>query len=305
MNITRIKDIVKKNRLNISIIFVILFVLFLHFFVIKLALNFVVIALLVLMMILKKQKEFVKDWSIPLILLYIYEFLRGCGDLIAQSLNRPLVNDVLVNIETKFFGINGEIPNVVLQYALSDPLSSIFIPHWYDFFFFFFYMSFFMFWLGIGFILWFKAKKMFKQYIYGLAGFSLLDCVIYILYPSAPPWYASQVGLLPVLKRTMYSFDFLASKSTELISTYGNNDFAAWPSHHAAWSFFAALFLVRLYGKRALPVFIVPIMVILSTWYGAEHYVIDSLGGCLIAYITYLIVTGDYKKVGNIFKKKG
>ena len=236
-----IKEFIKKNRVVITlVVFSILLVLSNIFFV-RFAFDAIVIALVVIAIILKKQKEFFKDWTIPILLFYLYEFLRGKGYVIAQYLNRPLVNEWLIELESKLFSFNGDISVVFLQYTLSNPSAKTFIPLWYDYILFLFYTSFFWFWLVIGFIIWNKSRKMFKQYMYGLVGFSLFDTLIYIFYPSVPPWYASQMEVLPFLRRVMWSYDFLPSKYTSLVSTYGNNEFAAFPSHHAAWPFFGAL----------------------------------------------------------------
>ncbi len=301
-DMNKVKEYIKKNYISIVLVITIVLLIISNLFFVRFAFDFIVITLILLAILLKRQKEFFKDWTVPIMLFYLYEFLRGRGYIIAEFLNRPLINKLLIDIETKIFGINDDIPTVVLQYAMASPLASVFIPNWYDYVLFFFYTSFFWFWLVVGFLLWFKAKKMFKQYMYGLVGFSLFDTVIYILFPTAPPWYASQVGLLPALNRVMWSYDFLSSKYASLVSTYGNNDFAAWPSHHAAWPFFASLFVVRLYGKKALPIFLVPLIIAFATWYGAEHYVIDSLAGFLIAFITYILVTGDWKKIVKLKK---
>lgn len=215
---------------------------------------------------------------------------------IARWLNRPLLNEILVATERKLFSIGGDVPTVFLQYSLSNAPSGNFLPNWYDYILFFFYTSFFWFWLVVGFVIWRKSRDLFLRYIYGLVGFSLMDTLLYIFFPSAPPWYAAQVGILLPLQRVMLIHDYFASKYINLVSTYGNNDFAAFPSHHAAWSFYASLFLVGVFGKKALPFFIVPLVIVFVTWYGAEHYVIDSLAGFAVAGITYLIVTRIGKK---------
>ena len=131
---------------------------------------------------------------------------------------------------------------------------------------------------------------MFYRYIYGLVGFSIFDAIIYVFFPTAPPWYAAQVGILPPLQRVMLIHDYFSAKYVSLVSMYGNNDFAAWPSHHAAWPFFAWLFLVGTFGKKMIPLIIVPLVIAFATWYGAEHYVIDSIAGFAVAGITYWIV---------------
>jgi membrane-associated phospholipid phosphatase len=61
------------------------------------------------------------------------------------------------------------------------------------------------------------------------------------------------------------------------------------PSLHAAWPFFASLYVVKVFGKKWLPIFIVPIMIAIATWYGAEHYVIDSLLGFFLAFVFYKV----------------
>lgn len=271
----------------------------------RFALDMIVLTLVVVSIVLGKQKEFVRDWALPIALFYLYEFLRGRGYVIATYFDRQLIDSLLIDIERVLFTMGGEIPTVFLQYALSNPLAEIFVPSWYDFVLFIFYTSFFWFWLLVGFFLWFKKKDLFKPYMYGLVAFSLFDTLIYILYPSAPPWYASEVGLLPELNRVMLSYDFLSAKYVTLVSTYGNNNFAAFPSHHAAWPFFSCLFLVRAFGKRFIPVFIIPLVIAFATWYGAEHYIIDSLAGFFVAYVTYLIFTGDIKRWFNILFDRG
>jgi len=286
---------IKQNLRTILLVLLCVAILFVNFFVYRFAMDMIIVVLIVLAIIFKKEKEFFKEWSIPIALFYLYEFLRGRAYDIAHWLNRPLLNEILVATERKIFTIGGDIPTVFLQYSLSNAPSGNFLPNWYDFILFFFYTSFFWFWLVVGFVIWRKSKDIFKRYIYGLVGFSLVDTLIYIFFPSAPPWYAAQVGLLPPLQRIMLIHDYFSSKYVNLVGTYGNNDFAAWPSHHAAWSFYASIFLIGVFGKKMLPFLVIPLVIVFATWYGAEHYVIDSLAGFAIAGLAYWIIT----KVGK------
>lgn len=281
---------IKQNLRTILLVLLCVAILFVNFFVYRFAMDMIIVVLIVLAIIFKKEKEFFKEWSIPIALFYLYEFLRGRAYDIAQWLNRPLINEILVVTERKLFAIGGDIPTVFLQYSLSNAPSGNFLPSWYDFILFFFYTSFFWFWLVVGFVIWRKSRDIFKRYIYGLVGFSLVDTLIYIFFPSAPPWYAAQVGLLSPLQRIMLIHDYFSSKYVNLVGTYGNNDFAAWPSHHAAWSFYASIFLIGVFGKKMLPFLVIPLVIIFATWYGAEHYVIDSLAGFVIAGLAYWIV---------------
>ena len=48
---------------------------------------------------------------------------------------------------------------------------------------------------------------------------------------------------------------------------------------------------VKIFGKKAIPLFIVPFTIAFATWYGAEHYVIDSLAAVVVSLITFYIAT--------------
>lgn len=51
----------------------------------------------------------------------------------------------------------------------------------------------------------------------------------------------------------------------------GPNEVAAMPSLHMAWNWFASLFLVLIFGKRLLPIFIMPLGLGFSLVYLGEH----------------------------------
>lgn len=295
----------KKNIYRIGILSIILAILIVNLFFYSFAFDAIVVTLGLFAILLKKEKEFILDWTPPLFLFYVYELLRSRANNLAEYFSRPLLDQVLIDWESKFFTISDQIPTVFLQYKYSMPVGENFIPTNLEYFLFFFYISFFWFWLIVGFMLWKKDRKVFKKYIYGLIGFSTFSTLIYFLYPSAPPWFASQEGLLPELKRTMYSYNYLSTSGVNLLKTYGGNDFAAFPSHHAAWPFFAWLFLVKYYGKKMIPLVIIPFVTIFATWYGAEHYIIDSIAGVALASIVFFLINADWKKEYNFkFWKK-
>ena len=58
---------------------------------------------------------------------------------------------------------------------------------------------------------------------------------------------------------------------------------AAMPSIHAAYPFLGFLFGFRLLGWRALPLLIYSACVWLSVVYLGEHYVVDVIGGIILA----------------------
>lgn len=253
----------------------------------------------------KEVKQFAKDWAPPILLFYLYEKLRAYAyKYVAIPLDRPVIIKPLIDLERKLFFFLDEVPSVKLQLGLRPEKG---IANWYDSFLFFFYVMFFWYWLLAGFILWVKNRKLFRPYMYGLVTFSLIDVVVYALFPSSPPWYAADHGFIPQIYRILWEVPLLPSNGVSIVSTYGVNDFAAFPSHHAAWPFYATLFLHKHYGRKAIPLYLVPLTIAFATWYGAEHYVIDSLAGFLVAFITFVIATNWQKIIRfikNGFRKK-
>jgi hypothetical protein len=230
-----------------------------------------------------KEGEFFHDWFYPFWLFLIYFVFRGYAYEWGSSLGFELVSAELVALESKLFFFMEQIPPVYIQEVLKPDPS---IVYWYDYLFTFFYFSFYWFWILVAYLLWKDKRELFKTYIYGILGLSLFSCIIYIFLPTAPPWAAAQVGLLPPLERTIWTVDFLPNTALDFALKYGKNSYAALPSLHTAWPLFASIFLIKAYGQKMLPVLIIPIMVAFSTWYGAEHYVIDSIAGALLVFAT-------------------
>lgn len=283
----------KYHLYTVSILLIIFSILFVNLFFYSFAFDAIVLTLALFAIVLRREKEFLKDWTPALALFYVYELLRSRADELAIYFNRPFLDYQLINWEYALFNIQGQIPTVYLQYKYSMPMAEKLIASNFEYFLFFFYVSFFWFWLVVGFFLWKKSRSVFRKYIYGLIGFSIFSTLIYFLYPSVPPWYASLDGLLPEVKRTMYSYNYLSTSGVNLLKTYGGNDFAAFPSHHAAWPFFAWLFLLKYYGRKMIFVGIIPAITIFATWYGAEHYIIDSIAGILLASIVFVMLHVD------------
>ena len=119
----------KKRSISIRtivIILIVLIIILVNIFVYRFAMDVIVLFLLLLAVIFKEQKNFIKEWSIPIILFYLYEFLRGKAYVIAEWLHRPIYNEILVATEKKLFSIGGEVPTVFLQYSMSNIIKFFF-----------------------------------------------------------------------------------------------------------------------------------------------------------------------------------
>lgn len=289
----------KDNQVKIGLGSFVFIVLVLNAFEIRLASDAVLIVIALIALVSKKGKLFLKDWLFPIILFYVYEIMRGSAYFLSNYLfhTEPIVNG-LITVERKLFFFLDDIPTVVLQNKFWFVDSS---PAWHNYISIFFYTSFFFIWMGTGLILWLKKREFFNAYIYGLVLYSMFSTLLFFAAPTAPPWYASEVGALPEVERIMWNGGVIADHDiTTSLIRYGRNDFAAFPSHHAFWPFFAALFIVKAFGKKHLWIFIFPFMTAYATWYGAEHYVIDSLFGFFLAYVAFVISIRI--KEGKLFK---
>ena len=121
---------------------------------------------------------------------------------------------------------------------------------------------------------------------------SFAGLATYALYPAAPPWMASQAGLMPQVTRIIplvwhYLGLHSAGSVVEGGYAYANN-VAAVPSLHAAFSLLIAITLWPRKHKWLRPlVALYPLAMAFSLVYGAEHYFSDILLGWI-----YTIVVG-------------
>lgn len=263
----------------------------LNMFVTKFGMDFAFIILFVIALLMSQSGPFLRAWFPPMCLFYIYEALRGAAySHVARPLGIEPITQPLIWAELKLFFFLDEVPTVKLQHWLRPnalkPAADA--ANWYDYVLFFCYSMFYCYWVVVGFILWIKRRQLFSRYMYGLVGFSLFDVIVYAFLPTSPPWAAGLDGSIPPVARVLWTIPLLPSDTLSFVSTYGHNDFAAFPSHHAAWPFFSCLFMVKAFGKKAMFTFLIPLSVAFATWYGAEHYVIDSLAGFAVAGIAYV-----------------
>jgi membrane-associated phospholipid phosphatase len=112
--------------------------------------------------------------------------------------------------------------------------------------------------------------------------------VFFLLLPTAPPWYAHNLGLLPGVH------DLLNGTLPSAVSPYFQrldaDPTAAFPSLHAAYPTLGALALWQVSRRTAL--FMVPWC--LAVWFSVvflgQHYVIDVAGGIILAVATWTLM---------------
>ncbi len=235
--------------------------------------EFLILVFLIYAAYNQRTWRFLKD-CLPFITVFLsYEAMYGIVDTAAihRLQSGPL------NLELSLFG---GIPSLMLQHSIQMPIL--------DYTGAFFYSLHFFAPTIFAFILWRESQKDYWKYTiaFGIVSYGAL--LTFLAYPVAPPWLAvpgvnrilvgsvdASLGL-PVYRTV---FDFLSP-----------NQYAAFPSMHSALPFLIALFAIKIWRLRGIPVLIFPIGVWFSAVYLGEHYVVDVFGGIAYAAIGFLVV---------------
>ncbi|MEN3313083.1 MAG: hypothetical protein V7645_2412, partial [Actinomycetota bacterium] len=135
----------------------------------------------------------------------------------------------------------------------------------------------------------------FTDLFFGILIVTVLGEITFLLLPTAPPWMAGDLGLLPPVHHIIrdglphLGFTELAAHKDEP-GTY--NLVAAVPSLHAAWPMLGLL-VIRTYR---LPRWLFALQtlqlagVLFAIVYTGEHYVFDALAGIAYAVVSWQIV---------------
>jgi hypothetical protein len=158
------------------------------------------------------------------------------------------------------------------------------------------YLSHFIAPLVLAFILWavFHGRG-FTAFFFSLLVVTVLGEITFLLAPTAPPWMAGDLGLLPPVHHIIK--EGLADVGLPGLAEYKDepgtyNLVAAVPSLHAAWPMIGLLVIRSfklprwLFTLQALQL----IGVVFAIVYTGEHYVVDAAVGALYAVAAWKIV---------------
>lgn len=210
------------------------------------------------------------------ILLLTYQSLRNFADNLTNT--QIHVTDL---IRAEKFLFAGTIPAWFLQSKLlNTPIES-----WISFIANTLYMSHFVIPVIAAITLWYKKHSIYWGFVIGLLVLSYLGFITYVIFPAAPPWWATKYGYLNDQPVTLAPYFH-----PELAEVEGPNPVAAMPSLHMAYPTFIALYLLFAFDKKPKWIFLLPIGVGFSTIYLGHHYVIDLIAGVIYATIIFTIV---------------
>lgn len=177
----------------------------------------------------------------------------------------------------------GEVPTVWLQDRLLGAGT-----HWYDALASAVYVTHYVVLPLVTAYVWFRLREQFRAWVRAVLLLTVGSMVVYVLYPAAPPWLASDLGLAPPVQRLSASgWDHLGLGAVgELLASTqaGSNPVAAMPSLHAAVPVLIAAFLWSVSrGRWRLISWAYAAAMTLALVYTGEHYVVDVAAGTLAA----------------------
>lgn len=224
---------------------------------------------------------FLRDW-IPFIAIYLgYEALRGIAGRTGIA---PHVRDI-AGIETALFG--GHVPSAALQAATPGTLGRDLAFATTVVYFSHFVVPF-----GVGLILWLADRTQFLRYTAGLMSMAFLGFFIFLLLPTAPPWYAENQGVIHGVTKLLGTMlpSAISPYYQALYNTLLSDPVAAFPSLHVAFPFISFLALRPVYPRASWLALAWTLIVSFSVVYLGEHWAVDALGGALFASICWVVL---------------
>lgn len=235
-----------------------------------------------LFMIFNHAWDMLKKFVPFVAILLVYDSFRGLVPYLNNHVNFTLMPqfDVLLT--------GGTLPTALLQQWLWHGHVM-----WYDFTFYIFYMLHFVLPIGLAVAIYILRPKFYWRYALTYMTASFTAFFIYLLFPAAPPWMASDGGIIPHITRVS-SAVYGALGIHDFPSVYNAmspNPVAAVPSLHCAYAIMFAIFAFKLFGKKwGTLSLIYPFCIIVGVVYMGEHYVFDVITGAMLAFGVYYAV---------------
>lgn len=251
--------------------------------------SFVLIFLLVVSAFIwrARSRAFLAQLFPFMLLIFSYRLLRGAADDMGLA-DVHVTN--LIAWERALFG--GSIPAHVVQEALLDTAVTPVLTAVTNAL----YMSHFVNPVLLAILIWHVRRDAYWGFMVGLVGMSYVGFVSYVLFPAAPPWWATHHGYLADQPVTLRPFILGAEAMLQT-----PNPVAAMPSLHAAYAVYVASYVMWLWGRPGSVVLVLPVGVAFSTLYLGHHYVIDLLAGAALAALSFAVmVAGRACRPGEV-----
>jgi hypothetical protein len=241
--------------------------------------QWVLLALLLVAVVLGRGRQFVMDWAPYLVLFLSYEVMRGVAYQTGFQ-----AHDVS-GLERDVFA--GQIPTIWLQQHFYNP-NAIGLQDWFLMFVYFFH---FPLPILVGFVFWLRDRGHYWRYVTALLLTSYLAFIVYLFWPSAPPWMTlHNHGVIKIIDATVARWG-VGYYVSPVYNHLNPNPVAAFPSLHAAYPALGAIFAWRRYPALTAALVAWTAVVWYAITYLGEHYVVDALAGLLLALLATAIVS--------------
>jgi membrane-associated phospholipid phosphatase len=230
-------------------------------------------------------RQYLRDWVPFIALMIAYEFARGGAEwLNADILGRGPFYLPMIDIDRALFG--GSLPPEFLQSwfwtghvnAFDWVIGSFNKVH-------FFVPP------TLLFLIWLERRPHFVRCATAVVITSFIGAAIFLLFPAAPPWLASQHGLIHVvpINSLQDASNGLPKGSSFIASQIPRNPVAAVPSLHSAYALLTVM-IAWTWRRRVGYAFLAyPIVMWFSIIYLGDHYVADIIAGVAVALIGWKI----------------
>ncbi len=225
---------------------------------------------------------FVRDWWLPLVVLLVYLYSRGFADeigLFSVHFTSPIAIDRWL--------FDGALPSQYLQDRWCGDTCNYYVPpRWYDVALTAVYYSHFLVAPTVAFVLWLRNRATWIHFMRRYLTINIVGLIGYITVPMAPPWMASDFGLIDggVARLTGRGWSEIGLGGFHQALADVGNPTAAMPSLHAGIAALVAMYAVqRLRSPWRWLLLAYPLVMSLMLVYYGEHYVIDLIAGWLVA----------------------
>lgn len=149
------------------------------------------------------------------------------------------------------------------------------------------YLSFFFVPQTVVVILW-KTGGAFRRYVLAALGLFVSALVVHLVLPTAPPWMASQSGLIPPLDRIIIRvLTSISPTLTEGGYQASGNDVAAMPSVHQGLTVLATIAWVAHRPNFRWAGWAYGLGMLFAISYLGEHYLVDGIIGGAMAWAAW------------------
>ena len=227
-----------------------------------------------------RLSRWVADWVPFVAVLLAWEAMRG----VAPHLMSATVH--MGSLRPESFLFHGKLPTVALQHHLdhgrlgevvNDATTIVYFCH-------------FPATLGVGMMLWLTERRAYLRYVVAMVVMCLFAFTFFVVYPTAPPWWAADHGAIHGMRRIFEVT--LPSSLSPYYRSLDPNPVAAVPSLHAAMPFLGFLAIRSVSRRGAWAMLAWCGAVWFSVVYLGEHYAVDVVTGIVLASACW-VLTGS------------